>query len=124
MTKTLISSLITGLLLLAGSSTVLAQDEESFKVIPVEMFACTYNENKGPADLDKAVDNWNAWADKKGWDSYAAWTLTPYYYGPEQEFDVLWLGAGTRRCRIGQSTGCLPQRGCRTTCRIQRSGKL
>lgn len=103
MTKTLVSSLLTCLLLLAGSSTALAEDEASFKVVPVELFTCTYNDGKGPADLDKAVDNWNAWADKNGWDSYAAWTLTPYYFGPDQDFDVIWLGAGKDAVALGQA---------------------
>ena len=63
-------------------------------VIPVELFACSYNDGKGSADLDKVIDKWNAWTDKNGIDDYAAWTLTPYYFGPEQEFDVIWMGAG------------------------------
>ncbi|MCW8925329.1 MAG: hypothetical protein OQJ84_03655 [Xanthomonadales bacterium] len=103
MTKNLISSLTTGLLLLAGSSAVLAEDEVSFKVVPVEMFACSYNEGKGPADLDKATAKWNAWADGQGLDSYAAWTLTPYYYGPDQDFDVIWLGAGKDAVALGKA---------------------
>lgn len=99
----LISSLTTGLLLFAASGAALAEDEASFKVVPVELFACTYNEGKGPADLDKAVDKWNKWSDKNGWDSYAAWTLTPYYYGPDQDFDVLWLGAGKDAVALGKA---------------------
>ena len=103
MRNALTSSFIAGLLLLAGSGAVLAEEHESFKVVPVELFACTYNDGKGAADLDKAVDNWNKWADKQGWDSYAAWTLTPYYYGPDQDFDVLWLGAGKDGVALGKA---------------------
>jgi len=89
--------------MLAGTSAVLAEDESTSKVVPVELFTCNYHEGKGPADLDKAVDAWNKWADKQGWDSYAAWTLTPYYYGPEQEFDLIWLGAGKDAVALGKA---------------------
>lgn len=103
MIRALFLTVVTVSLLTMAPGAVLAQDEGSFKVVPVELFACTYHENKGPADLDEAVDKWNAWADKQGWDSYAAWTLTPYYYGPEQEFDVLWLGAGKDAVSLGKA---------------------
>ena len=72
-------------------------------VIPVELFTCTYNDQKGPGDLDQVVDKWNAWADKEGLDDYAAWTLTPYYFGMEQEFDVIWLGAGKDAVALGKA---------------------
>jgi len=97
-----LSSLITGLAFLAGSVAVNAQDD-GFKVIPVELFTCSYKEGKGSSDLDAAVDKWNAWADKQGEKDYAAWTLTPYYFGPEQEFDVIWLGAGTNAVALGKA---------------------
>ncbi len=102
MKKILTLCFITGLALLAGSGAVVAQDDD-FLVIPVELFACKYNDGKGSADLDKVVDKWNAWADKEGIDDYAAWTLTPFYFGPEQEFDVIWLGAGKDAVALGKA---------------------
>ena len=102
MRKTLISSFMIGLLILTGSSTVSAQDN-AMRVIPVELFTCKYNDQKGPDDLDKVIDKWSAWADKKGVDDYAAWTLTPYYFGPDQEFDVIWLGAGKDAIALGNA---------------------
>lgn len=100
--KTLISISITFLVFLTGFSTVSAQDD-GMLVIPVELFTCNYNDGKGPTDLDKVIDKWNAWADKEGVDDYAAWTLTPYYFGPEQEFDVIWLGAGKDAVALGKA---------------------
>ena len=38
-------------------------------------------------------------------DDYAAWTLTKSYYGPEQEFDVIWLGAWTDGNAMGMGIG-------------------
>jgi hypothetical protein len=102
MKKTLISSVLTGLFYLAGFGTIAAQDD-GMLVIPVELFACSYNEQKGPDDLDKVIDNWNAWADRQGIDDYAAWTLTPYYFGQEQEFDVIWVGAGKDAVALGKA---------------------
>jgi len=101
MKKTLISGFITALVFFAGVSTVSAQDDDML-VIPVELFTCSYNEGKGASDLDKVIDNWNAWADKEKLDDYAAWTLTPYYFGAEQEFDVIWLGAGKDAVALGK----------------------
>jgi hypothetical protein len=69
---------------------------------PVEMYACTYKEGKGPADYDVAVKKFNAWADKQGITDYWAWTMTPYYFGSEQEFDLLWLGAAPNATTLGK----------------------
>ena len=102
MKKILISTLVTCLVFLTGSGTVSAQDD-GMLVIPVELFACTYNDRQGPDDLDKVIAKWNAWADSKAVDDYAAWTLTPYYYGPEQDFDVIWMGAGKDGIALGRA---------------------
>ena len=66
---------------------------------PIEMFACSYADGKGPGDLDGAVKDFNAWADKHDVTEYTAWTLEPYYTSPEQEFDVIWLG-GTEKAAV------------------------
>lgn len=100
--KTLIATLIAGVIFLAGSGSLLAQDDEML-VIPVELFTCNYNDGKGAGDLDKVIAKWSKWADKKGIDDYAAWTLTPYYFGPEQEFDVIWIGAGKDAVALGKA---------------------
>ncbi len=102
MKKILISALFTSVVFLAGSGSVSAQDD-GMLVIPVELFTCTYNDRKGPDDLDRVVDKWNDWADTKGVDDYAAWTLTPYYFSPEQEFDLIWMGAGKDAVALGRA---------------------
>ena len=76
--------------------------EEANVATPVEMFACKYNDGKGPADLDVATKKFNAWADKKNIDDYSAWTLVPYYASPEQDFDVLWLGGSEKAKALGR----------------------
>jgi hypothetical protein len=53
-------------------------------------------------DLDDWVDKFNAWADEQETDTYVAWTLTPSYYGPNQDFDFIWLGAWTDANAMGQ----------------------
>lgn len=102
MKKTLLTSLAASLLVFTGTNVVYAQDG-SINVVPIEMYTCSYNDQKGPADLDKVIDKWNAWADKAGIDDYAAWTLTPYYFGPDQEFDVIWLGAAKDAVGLGKA---------------------
>lgn len=93
MTKTLMTLVASGLMLVAGSNSAVAQDEEEMNAAaPVELYTCKYNEGKGPADLDKVVAKWNKWADGHEMSDYSAWTLTPYFAGDEQDFDVAWLG--------------------------------
>lgn len=104
MKKMLIMLAVGGLVCLAGAGNALADSHvegELKPASPLEMFACTYNEGKGPADLDKAVAAWNAWADKHDLKGYSAWTLLPYYSGPEQDFDVLWLGGSSKAAALG-----------------------
>lgn len=100
MKKTLFAMLTMSLVTIVGTGTAAAQEFAS-KVIPVEMYACTYNDRKGPEDLEKFASDWNEWADSTGMDTYAAWTLTPFYTGPSQEFDFLWIGAGTSGAALG-----------------------
>ena len=103
MKKTIVSIFTALLVSLAGIGGVAAQDDDGMLVIPVELFVCSYNEKKGPDDLDKVIDKWNAWADEHDIDDYAAWTLSPYYFGAEQEFDVIWLGAGKDAVALGKA---------------------
>jgi hypothetical protein len=102
----LITLAIGGLIFTIGSATTLADEHEEGGIepaSPIELFACSYNEGKGPADLDDAVAAWNAWADKLDLNGYSAWTLVPYYSGPEQDFDVLWLGGSSKAKTLGRA---------------------
>lgn len=78
---------------------VLAQDAPPFelpsKVVPAEVYVCSFNDGQGPGDLEDTIEGWSEYMDDNEIDDYAAWTLTPHYYGPEQEFDFIWLGAWT-----------------------------
>jgi hypothetical protein len=90
MRKSLLILLSSGALWGIGFGVAVAQDDN--KAVPVEIYTCSYADGKGPADLDKVIAKWNKWADAEGFTDYSAWTLTPFYSGPEQDFDVLWLG--------------------------------
>ncbi len=104
--KKSLTALVAGSLALSFSAVFAdshgSGEEKPNVAAPVETFACKYNEGKGPADLDKAVDKFNAWADKNGVEDYSAWTLVPYYFSPNQEFDVLWLGASPKAKSLGR----------------------
>lgn len=102
MKKILIPACLTCLVMFSGTATVSAQDI-GMVAIPVELFACSYNDRQDADDLDAVIGRWNRWADDQGIDDYAAWTLTPSYYGPEQDFDLLWLGAGKTGAALGRS---------------------
>ena len=103
MKKILIVLAAGSLVIAAGCSNGVAQDEEkaSEPAVPVEIYACNYNEGMGPADLDAVTAKWNAWADGQGLNDYTAWTLTKFYSGPEQEFDYLWLGVSPTAQALG-----------------------
>lgn len=95
---------VTTALLAAGlaATTAIADQHESMTAVPVELFACSYADGKTAKDLDRVIDNFNKWADGVGMDDYTAWTLVPYYAGPEQEFDLLWLGHSPKAANLGK----------------------
>ena len=48
------------------TGTVVASDHDAgMKVIPVELYACTYNEGKGPGDLEEVITMWTSWAARR-----------------------------------------------------------
>ncbi len=104
--KRLLTALVSCSLALSAGIGIADEHEgeadEANVAVPVEIFTCKYNEGKGPADLDAATNKWNAWADKNGVDDYSAWTLVPYYSGPDQDFDVLWLGGSDNAKTLGR----------------------
>ena len=84
---------VAGLVLFSAPSFAQVSAEGMGKVVPVEMYACKFNEGKGRSDLAMVIDQWNEYADDSDMDDYAAWLLTPFFFTPEQDFDILWLGA-------------------------------
>ena len=91
MNKFLLTLVTGGLVFAAGLNTAVAQDDDD-SASAVEFYTCSYVDGKGAADLDKVIVKWNKWADDQGLTDYSAWTLTPFYAGPEQDFDVIWMG--------------------------------
>ena len=104
--KRILSAIVSGgLVFCFGSALADSHDaaaDEANVARPVEMFACKYNKGKGPSDLDAAVKQFNAWADKNGVEDYFAWTLVPYYSSSEQDFDVIWLGGSPKARTMGK----------------------
>jgi len=93
MKRFLITLATGGFVLAAGlNNAVAADDDDDNSAAAVEVYTCNYAEGKGPSDLDAVIAKWNDWADDQGTNDYSAWTLTPFYAGPEQEFDVIWMG--------------------------------
>jgi len=88
-----ICSTVACLLLAAGSGLAQVSNEGMGKVLPVELYICKFNEGQGMAELNDVIARWSKYADDSGMKDYAAWTLTPFFYGPEQDFDIIWLGA-------------------------------
>jgi len=95
MNKKIAALVVSALLTITGATSALAQGSPPWVIVPVDIWACSLNDRQDMGDLDDWVDKFNAWSDEQDEDSYAAWTLTPNYFGPNQEFDFLWLGAWT-----------------------------
>lgn len=57
-----------------------------------ETYACHYAEGSGPADLDNVVAEWNEWMQAEAAAQYSAWTWTPFYFGPDETADFVWVG--------------------------------
>jgi len=100
MKKLFLSLAAGGLVLAAGFSTSIAQDDND-RAVPVEIYACNYTEGHGPTDLDSVSAKWNKWADGQGLSDYSAWTLTPFYFSDNQEFDWLWIGVSPTAQAMG-----------------------
>lgn len=74
-----------------GLSAQADNHADGAKGVPLEFWSCSFKDGKNMGDLDKAIDAYNAWADKTN-DSQVAWVMTPVFYGPESTIDVGWLG--------------------------------
>ena len=84
---------IAGLLLAAGPGLAQVSADGMGKVLPVEIYTCKYKEGQGSAELDSVIASWNQFEDDSKTATYAGYLLTPFFYGPEQDFDIIWLGA-------------------------------
>jgi hypothetical protein len=91
--KVVTCSAVAGLLLASAPGLAQVSADGMGKVVPVELYACKFQEGKSNADLAQVVEQWNEFADDSDMDDYAAWLLTPFFYTSEQDFDILWLGA-------------------------------
>lgn len=90
--------------MLSFSSGALAQEDsdQGSPIFPVEIYTCSFHDGKGSADLDQWVGKWNAWIDENP-EPYSAWTLTPFYFGADQDFDFIWLGTSPDAAALGRA---------------------
>jgi hypothetical protein len=83
-----------GLVVATMCGNSMAQDPSANQLTTAmfDTYACSYTEGHGPADLDKVVADWNAWMAANEAEQYSAWTWTPFYFGPEDTVDLIWVG--------------------------------
>ena len=99
--RRLILAAVTALFTLcAGASVVFAQDGGPPSFRPVEMWVCNYKEDKDADDFGDAMEKL---AESEGEQNYAAWTLSPFFVNPNQDFDVLFLGAWGSGTAMGEA---------------------
>lgn len=97
-------AVVFGLVAASVSGNTLAQDEEEApRIVPVELYACQFEDGSGASELNAWLEKWNAWADAQNVSSYSAYILTPFYYGEEQDFDFLWLGVTPDGTSMGRA---------------------
>ena len=82
------------LFLLVGSGPVIADNHEEDSgdgFIPIEIFACNFEEGMGPDDLNAVTAKWNEWMDGEGATDYFAAHMYPNF-SSDMGFDVAWIG--------------------------------
>jgi len=102
MKKTLYALLASAILTILGSGNAFAQGAPPWVIVPVDLWVCNFNDRQDMDDLDNWMARFNAWADENANDTYANWTLTPAYWGPNQEMDFISLGVWTDANEMGQ----------------------
>ncbi|MBN7799158.1 hypothetical protein [Parahaliea mediterranea] len=70
--------------------------------VPVELFACQWQDGKGMEDLLKVSARFNKWADEHD-SAYNAWILSPLFRSTEEGFDVGWIGSWESGPGMGDS---------------------
>jgi hypothetical protein len=91
-------SILFGVAILAAGLVGMARSEVAGPPLTTAMFdtyACQYEAGHGPADLAKVVADWNAWMQTNDAEASSAWTWTPYYFGPDETADFIWVGVAT-----------------------------
>jgi hypothetical protein len=87
------AALAASLLLATGMSHAQVTEDSMGKILPVSLSACNFRDGQDQGDLDRVNARWNRFLDENNVHYYSAWTLTPYFYGPNQDFDLIWMGA-------------------------------
>lgn len=91
---------------LLGASPVIAdnhEEESDGGFIPIEIFACNFEEGKGPEDLSAVTAKWNKYLDDEGVTDYFAALMYPNF-SSELGFDVGWIGGWSDGNAMGAGT--------------------
>lgn len=94
--------ILSALVAMFTSSIGFAQGSPPWVIVPVDIWTCSFNDRQDMGDLDSWADRFNAWSDEQEDDTYAAWTLTSSYFGPDQDWDFIWLGVWKDGNAMGQ----------------------
>jgi hypothetical protein len=66
-----------------------AQAQEEMPVLPVDMWGCNFSDGADMADLDRAFDDYNEWADAAGITNVTIYQLSPTFFSGDMEYDFL-----------------------------------
>ena len=108
MKKQLVAVAMTACTLLMGVGVASAQDGEVPQFRPVELWACNYRDGKDQEDFDDALEKL---VEATGDDPYAAFQLTPNFRGPDQAFDLIYIGVWESGTSWGRDSVAYAERG-------------
>ena len=102
MRKLLLSTAAAILVPFVGAGVATAQDEGGPpNFVPVELYACSYNDGKDQDDFDGALEKMTDWMEDNPAEPYAAFRMCPVFAG-NPEFDFIYFGAWPNGSTMGR----------------------
>ena len=101
------TSAFLGALLAVAGFPALAQQLPDYPILPADVFGCTYMPGKTPADVDSADATFNRFADRAGITELNSLSLTPHWFSPDQEFEVIGMDIWDSGAAMGRGTAAI-----------------
>ena len=102
--KTILTTIATAVLGVLMTTATLADDHAAPRTSALEVYFCSFAEEKKYAGLRKGRCRWDEWADDNFTETYTAYILSPaLVHGADFPYDSLWLGVAENHETMGTS---------------------